>query len=574
VKTSILALVLISSAACSRTREPVRGPLVVLRFENLTGDSSFDWMERGAPRQIAFQLEGVSVADSTQPAGERERAIAGGTRRILRGYVSRYGDRLRLRADLEDAAPGHFALSAESMGAISAGLLPLAAAVARQLDPGARLPGAKNETALEAYIAALDSPDPTASAESLARALSADPDFGAAYLMLVELSLSRQDRVGAERALATARARGDAIPAIDRARLDVAAAQLSGNAAALSESLAALSRLAPADLSLLRNLAATELAARRYPAAIEYFRKALAVQPGDTALLNMLGYAQAYAGDLDGAVRSLREYERVRPGDANPLDSLAEVHFYRGRFAESEKFYRQAYEKDAAFFNGVPLMKAALARFMSGDPAGAEAIFAEYEAARRAANDPLIDSARARWDYLRGKRGEAVRKLESFAATTKVQGASELADCTLTLWQLEAGDRAAAAKRSACPFLTDPRAASFPTPMARVYALLLAKDFSAALPLLREITARAAPNPTDPAPALLAWALEETGHFEEAETYLRITPTPAAPAPDLFESLVYPRIFYLRAVAADKRGATAEAERNYRLFRALSGNAG
>jgi tetratricopeptide (TPR) repeat protein len=571
VKAALLASLLILTAACAKNQGSAPGRLIVLRFENLSGNPSLDWMERGAARQIAPQVRGATAADSYQRQAERERAIVTGAARILHGYVSQSGGRLRLRAELEDAASGKFPQSAESTGPVSAGLVPLANAVARQLDPVASPAGAKSEAALAAYIGALDASDPGAAAESLSRAIAADPDFGAAYLTLIELSLARKDRATAERTVAMARARGAAISTVDRARLDVAAAQMSGDAAALSQSLATLSRLTPADTNLLRALADSELAARRYAAAIDYYKKALAAQPGDATLLNALGYTQAYAGDLDGAVKTLREYERVRPAEANPLDSLGDVHFYWGRFSEAEKFYRQAYQRDAAFLNSASLVKAAKARLMTGDLSGAETVFAEYETARRAANDPVIASARAQWDYLRGKRSQAIRDLGIFVTTTKVREAGALADCTLTVWLLESGDRAAAAKHTACRFLIAPRASSFPSPVAQAYALLLANDFQAALPVLRDVAARVPPNPTEPAPVLLAWALVETGHFDEAEKYLQTVPVPAAPAPPLFESLIYPRFFYLRAKVAEKKGDRAAAERNGRLFQALSG---
>jgi len=111
-----------------------------------------------------------------------------------------------------------------------------------------------------------------------------------------------------------------------------------------------------------------------------------------------------------------------------------------------------------------------------------------------------------------------------------------------------------------------------PNPAARAYALLLAKDFEGALPILRDVVARLAPDPVDPAPVMLAWALVETGRVEEAEKYLRTVPVPANPAPAPFESLIFPRIFDLRAKVAEKRGDRPEAERNRRLFQVLSGS--
>jgi tetratricopeptide (TPR) repeat protein len=547
-------------------------------------------MGRGAARQIASQLEGATVADAAAPSSERERFIAGGATRILHGYVSRFADRLRLRTDLEDPTSGKFVQSGESTGPASAGLLPLAGAVARQLDPHPRSGATKSEKALAAYIAGLSAPSAAATVEALNRAIAADPDFGAAYVALIEFSQARQDRASAERLLAQARARGDAIPAVDRARLDVVAAQLSGDSAALSQSLVALARLTPADSNLLRALAGNELQARRYNSAVDYYKKALAAQPGDADLLNTLGYTQAYAGDLDGAMKTLRDYERLRPTDANPLDSLGDVNFYLGRFSEAEKFYRQEFTKDATFLNGGSLIKAATARLFTGDVPGADAIFAEYEAARRAANDPLIDLNRAAWDYQRGKRSEAIHNLERFADATKVRDLASLAHSSLTVWLLEAGDRdrareqarqatataasqptaaLAAACRSVAEPSPDPSKASFPDPLVRAYALLLAKNFAAAVPLLREILTRSGPGPADITPVLLAWALDETGQFDEAEKFLRGTPVPAVSGQAPFEVLAFPRIFYLRAVAAEKKGLKPVAEQNFRLYRAL-----
>ena len=223
---------------------------------------------------------------------------------------------------------------------------------------------------------------------------------------------------------------------------------------------------------------------------------------------------------------------------------MAEVNFYYGRFGEAEKHWLRAYEKDPAFFNSAPLMKAAIARLLAGDAAGAESIFARYEAVQRTAGDPALELNRARWDAMRGKRTEAMRRLETVPGP--------LADCMLTVWLLDAGDRAAAAKHTGCRFLTDP-AGPFPTPLARAYALLLAKDFERALALLRDIVNRAAPNPSEAAPVMLAWALVETGRLDEVEKYVRYNPVPG-PAADPFESLVYPRIFRLRELIAKKKG--------------------
>jgi tetratricopeptide (TPR) repeat protein len=568
VRIALLAVLLV--VACSCSRAPRKGPIVVLRFENLTGNDALDWIGRGVARQMAAAINGATPADSHWTAAERERAVASGVTRILHGYLSKWGGSLRLHAEIEDTAAHRSLRSADASGPISAGVAPLAAAVARQLDPDAQSSLAKNDTAMAAYITGIESPDPSTAADSFNRAISADPDFGGAYLSLLENRMAQKDRPGAERALAMARARGSAISQVDRARLEVLAARHSGDRAALSKSLEALSRLTPYDSNLLRALAESQLAARRFGAAIATYQKALTAVPGDATLLNALGYAQAYGGDLDASVKSLLKYERLHPSEANPLDSIGDVYFYWDHFSDAEKYYRRSYQKDASFLNGSSLLKASRARLMSGDPAGAETIFAEYEAARRLAADPMIGFARAQWDFLRGKRQDAIREMTAFLAAAKVREAAALADCQLTVWLLETGDRDGAARHGACRFLLDPKAASSPNPAMRAYSLLLARDFPGALTPLRDLDERAMPNVTEMAPVLLAWAMVETGHFEEAEKYLKSTPVPPAPGPDLFSSLVTPRIFDLRARVAEKKGDTQAAARNRKLYQVLS----
>jgi predicted Zn-dependent protease len=302
-----------------------------------------------------------------------------------------------------------------------------------------------------------------------------------------------------------------------------------------------LAQLTPADRALIRSAAGSELAARHFDAAIGYIERALALDPGDPALLNLLGYSYAYAGKFDDAVRALRDYERARPQDANPPDSLAEVHFYYGRFAEAAEFWRKAYDKDPAFFQGAPLLKSAVARLFAGDTAAADSTFARYEALQRTAGDANLELQRARWDWLRGRRSEAIRRVAAAPGPA--------ASCVLTVWLLETGDRAGAAKPAACRFLLDPRSA--PNPMTRAYALLLGSDFQAAASLLRDVVARAAPSPSDPSPVMLAWALVETGAASEAAKFLRYNPVPTGTDP--FETLVYPRIFELREKVSGRK---------------------
>src|SRR5581483_2888367 len=86
------------------------------------------------------------------------------------------------------------------------------------------------------------------------------------------------------------------------------------------------------------------------------------------------------------------------------------------------------------------------------------------------------------------------------------------------------------------------------------------------------IWARTSATGEEHSDVLLAWVRIETGRAGGAVPLLRpnLIPSPGGAGPML--SFVSPRIYYLRAVAAEKTGRPDEAQANYRLFLQLSGD--
>jgi tetratricopeptide (TPR) repeat protein len=377
----------------------------------------------------------------------------------------------------------------------------------------------------------------------------------------------------------------------------VLAAALQGNRDAERRALIELVRVTPADGSLYRTLANMDLVARAYPDAARWYDQALARDPGNVELLNQGGYAHAYARDLEAAKKALTHYQELRPREANPLDSLGDAHFYLGRFAEAEKYYLDAYAKDPSFLFGAELYKAAWARLMAGDVKGAREAFGRFIQARQQFRDPLTPYRIAQWDYLTGRRKEAQERLEKAVGAPDAP-LTTLAAVQLSVWALDSGDpdrarqyalRAAPSNALAvlCRFLAEPPAnaeewdaravQAFPqsaqAPLRRyalAYALLLSKDFAAAVPRLADIYRQTNPSSPDPVEVLLAWALVENGRFKEAGELLAVNPIPEPLGEHPFLSLSFPRIFHLRGAVLAKEGRGAEAKASLELFRRLS----
>jgi Flp pilus assembly protein TadD len=577
------------ASACSRPQPS--GPLrtAILRFDDQTGDPSLAYAAHAASQLLAGQLSSgkrilAVAADGADPSGQRALAIATGVPRILHGYVGLTGGRLRLRVQLEDGAGGGMLESAEASGAREAGVLPLAAAVARSLDISAGPAFTRSEKALESYIEAMDARSADPALVAIERAVAADPYFGQAYLRWLRLALARQDRELAARVVSLARARGNAIHEADRARLEAEAAALANDRGAQVKALSDLARATPGDPSALRAAADAHAHARNFTAAAALYEKAAALQPADLLLWNTLGYTYGLAGDLDGATRALRRYEALRPKDGNPLDSLGEVHFYNGRFAEAAALFRQAYEREPAFNGGAAQAKAGLSRWMSGDQAGAAKEIEAYLSRLRAAKDPLAAYRQAEWEYSTGDPKAALGKMTAFAAQSAKTGQREAAILgyrAAALWQLDQGNRRPALESSAAALrlaqgtnlapaaglaafasnpsapaaewasraqraFSDPRLDSFKAAMLG-YALLFDGHPAEALEPLRRSADMEPPGPSATTPFLIAWAAADSGQTALAAGTLRFTPILPFYAPSPVTPILLRRLQSLRA---------------------------
>jgi len=610
---------------CGRSSAPtVPERLAVLRFENLGADVSTDWMGRALSEAIGTELTGIPgmrVIGSAQlhsldgalgirPASapgvsaERDLALAAGANRIGYGDYDVRADRLEARLAIEDPRTGRM-VETIAASAPSGDVLGAAASLARQLSRYASAYPTRSQAALREYAMALEAQGPGTAAH-LEAAISADPAFGPAYRTLAHLEIGSGDRSGALATLQRGLARGGAIGPVERARLEAEAASLGGDLGASRRALAALARLQPEDPLVWRSLADAAMNGRAYGEAVESFRKALALEPEDVAALNQLGYAAAYAGDLNAAMEALRRYQKLRPSDPNALDSMGDVNLITGRLREAETFYLEAAGKDANFLGGGDRHKAAMARLMTGDRDGADALEKQYLDARTAGHDPLVAYRQAQWSWVSGRRQEACRQLEDYARDALRLPQREVASrayTDLAVWRRLLGDRegasaaanqAAAAEGAAAGvgaalarFLSQPHApasewaarvarlAPGPETPARdralAYALLLDGEFDAASEVLKRLYSATGTPPEEGIGILLAWSYLETGRYRDAAPLLRFNPVPAADGLSPFVSFFFPRLYYLRGEAAVKAGHADEARADFKLFLEISG---
>jgi tetratricopeptide (TPR) repeat protein len=508
VKRTLATLAaLCALAGCTRAPQRAVERLAILPFENLTGDASLDWIRAAGPAILAEQVAGSARLFPVSVPTLSEAAFAGATRYLhcnfsriqSAGAPAATGPALRFSFAIEDAATHKMVTSGTSTGAVLFAMNTLALA----LDPAAQPFSSGHADAVAAW-----------GHGDFERALSLDPDFGAAWISSIEQLARSAKPEDAAAAADEALARASLRSPLERARIQLLLAGLHKDQPAREAALAALAGLAPTDAASVLALAEAEQRRRHFPASAALYRRVLALEPGNAGAMNGLGYAEGEAGRLDAARVALEQYARQPNQAANALDSLGEVYFMNGRFAEAEKYFSQVNAKDPAFMDGAALVKAAYAHWLAaralsptnpgGDLAGADAILRRYLDSRAQANDPSVIWREAAWLYTTGRPRGAIAKLASAPDNQKA-----LLDRQLAVWRGEIHP---------------------PTDPAEIKAVYDSTN-PAADGLIRVIYAA---------------ALLGEGKTDQARALLERWPLPESAGDPLLQSLVFPQFLELR----------------------------
>jgi tetratricopeptide (TPR) repeat protein len=571
---TILFLLIATSDGCTRPQAASVERLGVMPIENLSSDGQLDWRSRAAAAVVVYDLAGAKNIFATQ-VDSLSAAQSMQASRLLEGYFFERNGRIGIRATLEDLDRRKAAESFEIDGPASGGFLPLANELARRLSPDVRIFGTRNEKAFQFYGEALAARDSQAVERALEEATNTDSGFTAGYVDQARLLAQRGDRQRAQQVVQTGeRARVDPI---DRADLEYVGATASGDATERMKALESLTAVTPADANIFRELGEMRFARRQFKQAAMEYRAAAHLDPGELQTWNELGYALAWAKDLSGAREALAQYQKLAPEDANALDSQGEVSYMLGDFKSAEEYFEGSAAKNPAEF-----VKAAEARLMTGDLQGADALLLKHLGPGVSGQIQM-----PQWEFLTGRRKAAVDRMEKLA--TKLEGdLQSVALSQLAIWKLEEGDSKAAAELAnqaaavaqspqvrgisgVCRYITSASAVSSGSKMADALALLLAKKFREALPLLQAVYAETNPSADAQVRTLLAWAYVETGAIDKAAPLIDAYPLPLSSGEPLFASLIFPRYLFVRGAVLEREGKRDEAGKSQELYSKYAG---
>ncbi len=368
----------------------VPNSIVVVGFENRTGNARYDHLRKAIPELIITNLENMGrfqvttwerMQDLLRLSGKGEVAIIGpeegfdicrreGVAAIVTGGFTKAGEIFAVDAKLLDAGTRRLLTSASARGEGENSILltqidTLSGQIARGLVPagtGARPGGPATPvtdvttTSMDAYAAFLRGRDGyeryryNEASRDLERAVAIDPSFATAHYYLARIYRNLGDLEGTVEHFEAARAH--AAKATEKERLWIEAGY-AGYVERNGEKRVAILREAvgkfPREKTVWLDLGNAFYGNRRYEQAVASYRKALELDPSYGGALNQLAYCYLEMGRHDDAAACLRTYQRYYPGDVNPVDSLAEVDYSRGRIAEAEAGYRKVAAADPTF---------------------------------------------------------------------------------------------------------------------------------------------------------------------------------------------------------------------------------
>ncbi len=613
-------------SSCSRKAPASEERIAILRFENLSSDASADWIGRGLSELLTEQLSGRPDRYSISSFALHAAGGTGGARPIQAPGISAedslavlagateigYGDytvrngRVETRLFLQDVATRRYAKVATASGSVS-DIPAIANSLAGQIAPDAMPAHLRSSDALLHYVKGLEDNAPDQIISNARAAIAADPGFIPPYLLAAEWTAHQGNPSEATSLLDAALKQHPS--ALELAELHLQIAGLNHDVEARAKALAEVANADPGNPDQWRTLAETQFARHRYADAAAAFQKLTSLEPGNRQAFNLLGYSLAYSGKIPEALAALQRYQALAPNEVDPIDSSGDVNLLSGHPHEAETFYLNSSRKNPKYLEGLDLLKAAVARLMTGDIAGATQIHEKYVEGLSQSPDRNPEIERIEWMWTTGQRKEAWQRLLAFARAAENSPHRENAERAygeLSIWTLLLGDRPAAAQFAqkafempgvpvsaaavVAQFLAQPPApaaemaarskALFRNPgletvdqLALACRYILDRQFSDAAPILQKLYDEGARTPADEGiPTMLAWALLETGRDKEAAPLLAANPIPPATGFTIFTPFYFPRVFALRKLAAEKAGKTQEAQENDKLYRTLSGS--
>jgi tetratricopeptide (TPR) repeat protein len=366
----------------------IENSIAVISFENQTGDSGYDYLQRAIPNLLISDLEqtgGFYVAtwermhDILVQMNQKDVDVIDtnmgfeicrreGIESIVTGSFVKAGDTFVTDVKVLDVETKKMLKSATSRGTGENSILDtqidelgreisLGLGIARQELEAAQRPITELTTSsMEAYKYYLqgkediENLDVLGAQQSLEKAVELDPQFAMAYLYLGDTYYELGNRESALESYKKAKLCSEKATEKEKLHIAVIFAQaVERDADKRFRLLQEWVTKYPKEKDAHYEFGFYYYGRRRYDEAVQEFQKALQLDPNMGGALNLLAYTYADMGDYEKALEVFERYSEAMPGDPNPVDSMAELYFKMGNLDEAEFKFNETLDIDLNF---------------------------------------------------------------------------------------------------------------------------------------------------------------------------------------------------------------------------------
>ncbi|MHC4727986.1 MAG: protein kinase domain-containing protein, partial [Planctomycetota bacterium] len=372
---------------------PVSEPrsIAVISFENMTGDSTYNYLQNVIPNLFITSLEQspylrvatlARLRDLSKQTGKTEAEVEiitedfgfelcrrAGINLIVTGSYTLAGDLFVTDAKVLNVATKELIKGANSKGTGVASILDvqideISGEISKGLGSSAHKAGtiptriAEITTpSLEAYNYFIRGREeygrrnPLNAVKFLKKAIEFDSTFATAYLYLglSEILLSNTKAMN----IAYNKAKKYRVKASTKEQLfiDMSYAWvIEHDTDKALQILNQMSNKYPNEKTVFQNLGYYySYTTKNYDKAIPAYEKALELDPYYQLALNRLAYIYVNQGKYEKALKYFQRLTIASPGDANPFDSMADCYFAMGKIEEARTRYKEATDVDKDF---------------------------------------------------------------------------------------------------------------------------------------------------------------------------------------------------------------------------------
>ncbi len=406
--------------------------LGILPVNLLISDPSSEWLKAAVPIAIQYDLR-TAKGFVAGVAPDEASAIQGGVTRLLRTSIESRQGGLHLESTIVDSATQKVIRVVSSDATSASVVLPAVNALAKKIDPAAVDFSTGITPAWQALATAETNNNPQQRAQFFEQATSRDPNFGFAWVSLVEM-IAPSRQMDFKKTIDDAKAHRSAFTPLDRARFDLVMNRLAG--------------AAPAD-------------------QIKTAQAALALAPNDLEAMTTLGNYQILQGDSAAGEQSLRHAAALNPSNLGLRFQLARGLMELRKFKDAETILATIDKAPAVY------PELATVVLLQGDKTRAATIMEKF--IHGLPNEELKSFIRAAWIVDSGDRQKGIDQV--LGTQLKDANLQSLALAQASLWQMMGGDFAAAQRTIAIISKTP---AAQPSPLPVLLGLLADKTTPAA----------------------------------------------------------------------------------------------